>query len=153
MPLPKITMETLRFSVDVDAPAQHVWNVMLGLDTYREWASTFREGSTYQGGWNEGDEIRFLGPDDVGTLGGLLGTVVENRPHEFVSIRYLGSIENGAENRGGPAAGLHENYTFSQAGGVTTLVVELEVPDEWADDMRGMWSGAIIAIKRMAERT
>jgi hypothetical protein len=36
---------------------------------------------------------------------------------------------------------------------VTTLVVELEVPDEWADDMRGMWSEAIVTIKRLAERT
>ncbi len=35
---------------------------------------------------------------------------------------------------------------------MTTLVVELEVPDEWADDMRGMWPEAIVAIKRLAER-
>ncbi|WP_306909229.1 SRPBCC family protein [Arthrobacter sp. B3I9] len=75
-------MENLRFSVDVDvdAPAQHVWNVMLDLDTYREWTGAFHEGSTYEGGWNVGDEIRFLGPNDVGTASGLLGTVVENRP-------------------------------------------------------------------------
>ncbi|WP_445153794.1 SRPBCC family protein [Arthrobacter sp. Hor0625] len=145
-------MENLRFSVGVDAPAQHVWNVMLGLDTYREWAGAFQEGSTYEGGWNEGEEIRFLGPNDDGTSSGLFGTIVENRPHEFVSIRYLGDVENGAENPGGPAAGLHENYSFIENDGVTTLVVELEVPDEWADDMRGMWSEAIDAIKRLAEQ-
>lgn len=80
-------MVNLRFSVDVDAPAQHVWNVMLDLDTYREWTGAFHEGSTYEGGWNEGDEIRFLGPDDDGTASGPFGTIVENRPHEFVLIR------------------------------------------------------------------
>lgn len=145
-------MENLRFSVDVDAPAQHVWNTMLGLESYREWAGAFQEGSTYEGGWNEGDEIRFLGPGEDGKASGLLGIVIANRPHEFVSIRYLGEIENGVEHREGPAVGLHESYSFSEADGVTTLVVELEVPTEWAEDMRGMWSKAIVRIKRMAER-
>lgn len=145
-------METLRFSVDVDAPARHVWNVMLGLDTYREWTGAFHEGSTYEGGWNEGDEIRFLGPNDDGTPSGLFGTIVENRPHEFVSVRYLGEIENGVENPVGPAAGLHESYSFSETDGSTTLVVELEVPDEWAHDMQSMWSEAIVRINHLAER-
>ncbi len=125
---------------------------MLDLDTYREWTSAFNEGSTYEGGWNEGDEIRFLGPNDDGTASGLLGTIVENRLHEFVLIRYLGDIVNGVENREGPAVGLHESYSFNETDGVTTLVVELEVPDEWADSMRGMWSEAIVTIKRLAER-
>jgi uncharacterized protein YndB with AHSA1/START domain len=145
-------MENLRFSVDVDVPAQHVWNVMLDLDTYREWTGAFHEGSTYEGGWNEGDKIRFLGPNDDGTASGLFGTIVENRPHEFVSIRYLGDIENDVEHREGPAVGLHENYSFRETGGVTSLVVELEVPEEWADDMRSMWSEAIVTIKQLAER-
>lgn len=146
------SMENLRFSVDVDAPAPHVWNVMLDLDTYREWTGAFHEGSTYEGGWNEGDEIRFLGPSDDGTASGLFGTIVANRPHEFVSIRYLGDIENDVENREGPVVGLHESYSFSETDGVTTLVVELEIPDEWANDMSDMWSEAIVTIKRLAER-
>lgn len=146
-------MENLRFSVDVNAPRQHVWNVMLDLDTYREWTGAFHEDSTYEGGWNEGDEIRFLGPNDDGKASGLFGTIVENRPYELVVIRYLGEIQNDVEKRNGPAVGLYESYSFSETDGVTTLVVELEVPDEWADGMRSMWSVAIVTIKRLAERT
>jgi uncharacterized protein YndB with AHSA1/START domain len=145
-------MENLRFSVDVEAPAQHVWNVMLDLDTYRQWTSAFG-GSTYEGGWNEGDEIRFLGTDDDGTVSGLLGVIEENRPNEFVSIRYLGDIERGVENRQGAAVGLHESYSFSETEGVTTVVVELDVPDEWGDMMRQTWSEAIISLKELAEST
>jgi uncharacterized protein YndB with AHSA1/START domain len=145
-------MENLRFSVDVDAPVQRVWDTMLDLGTYREWIGAFHEGSTYEGGWNEGDEIRFLGPNDDGTTSGLFGVIVANRRHEFVSIRYLGDIENDVENRDGAAVGLHESYSFSEAGGVTTLSVELDVPDEWADDMRAMWGEAILRIKQLAER-
>lgn len=146
-------MTNLQFSINVDAPAQHVWNVMLDLESYREWAGAFQEGSTYKGGWNVGDEIRFLGPNDDGTASGLLGIIVENRPHELVSIRYLGDIVNDVDRREGPAVGLTESYLFSEADGVTTLVVELDVPEEWADDMRGMWSKAIVRIKSLAERS
>lgn len=145
-------MEDLRFSIDVNASAQHVWNLMLDLDTYQQWTGAFHEGSTYEGSWNKGDEIRFLGPNEDGTSSGLLGIIVENRAHEFVSIRYLGDIEHNVENRDGPGVGLHESYSFSQTEGVTTLVVEIELPDEWAEDMRAMWSNAIITIKQMAEQ-
>jgi uncharacterized protein YndB with AHSA1/START domain len=145
-------MENLRFSVDVDAPAPRVWSTMLDLDTYREWTGTFHEGSTYEGGWNEGDEIRFVGPNDDGTPSGLFGVIAESRPNEFVSIRYLGDIDHGVETREGAIVGLHENYSFTETGGVTTLVVELEVPDEWADDMRGMWTESVLKIKELAER-
>lgn len=145
-------MQNLRFSVGIDAPVHHVWDFMLELDTYREWTSAFHEGSTYEGSWNEGEKIRFLGPSQDGTASGLFGVIVENRPRQFVSVRYLGDIRQGVERPEGPAVGLHESYSFSESGGVTTLVVELEVPDEWADEMRGMWSEAVITIKRLAER-
>ncbi|WP_422391911.1 SRPBCC family protein [Arthrobacter sp. N1] len=146
-------MENLQFSVDVHASAQRVWETMLDLDTYQEWTGAFHEGSTYEGGWNEGDTIRFLGPSDDGKRSGLLGEIVQSRPYEFVSIRYLGMIDNDVDVLEGPAVGSHENYSFSETDGVTTLVVDLEVPEEWAADMRGMWSDAIIEIKNLVERT
>lgn len=145
-------MKQLRFSVDVDAPAQQVWNVMLDKESYREWTRSFNEGSTYEGGWNEADEIRFVGPNDDGTVSGLFGVIDESRPGEFVSVRYLGEIENDVEVRDAAITGTHENYSFSETGGVTTLVVDLEVPDEWADMMHEMWQVAIVAIKELAER-
>ena len=123
---------------------------MLDLDTYQQWTSAIG-GSTYEGGWNEGDQIRFLGTDDDGTVSGLFGVIEENRPQEFVSIRYLGDIVRGVENREGPAVGLHESYSFSENDGVTTVVVELDVPDEWADMMRESWSTAIVSLKELAE--
>ncbi len=51
---------------------------MLEDATYREWTSAFNEtGSYYEGDWNPGSEIRFLGPDDEGSLGGMIATVEE----------------------------------------------------------------------------
>lgn len=72
--------------------------------------------------------------------------------YEGDGIRYLGDIGKDVENREGPAVGLHESYSFSETGGVTTLAVELQVPDQWTEDLRGMWSEAIVTIKRLAGR-
>ena len=145
-------METLRFKVDVDAPVDHVWNTMLDLDTYNEWSGAFHEGSTYEGGWSEGDGIRFVGPNDDGTVGGLYGVIEANRPHEFVSVRYLGEIDKGEEVPEASVAGTHENYSFSESGGVTTIDVELEVPENYAEMMNDMWPQALDKIKELAEK-
>jgi len=144
-------MEMVRVSADVRAPARVVWDTMLARDTYEQWTGAFHEGSTYEGSWDEGAEIRFVGPGEDGHAGGLIGTVVASRRDEFVSIRYDGEIDRGVVSRESPIVGLHESYAFREADGVTTLDVELEVPDEWAASMREMWGEAVIALKRLAE--
>ena len=57
-------MEKLTFTVDIDAPAETVWNTMLDVATYRPWTRVFHEGSFFIGDWELGSTIRFIGPDD-----------------------------------------------------------------------------------------
>ena len=149
-------MEKLKFEVDISAPAETVWATMLDDATYREWTSAFNEsGSYYEGDWNPGSEIRFLGPDEKGSLGGMIATVEESRPHEFISLRYLGQIVDGADDRTSDAAkqfiGAHENYAFTEAGGGTTVEVELDSEDEWADMLKEAWPVALGKLKDLAE--
>ena len=144
-------MEIIRAGVDVRAPARVVWDTMLARDTYERWTCAFHEGSTYEGGWDEGAEIRFVGPGEDGQTSGLVGTVVENRPAELVTVRYDGEIDRGVVTRESPVVGLRESYAFRETDGVTTLEVEVEVPDEWAPSMRQMWAEAVIALKHLAE--
>ncbi len=45
-------MEKLQFTIDIPAPAQQVYEAMLGLNdksTYESWASVFNPTSTYEG--------------------------------------------------------------------------------------------------------
>lgn len=144
-------MEIIRASVDVHAPARVVWDTMLARDTYEQWTGAFHEGSTYEGGWDEGAEIRFVGPSADGQTSGLVGTIVENRPTGLVTIRYDGEIDRGVVTRESPVVGLRESYAFRETDGVTTLDVEVEVPDEWAPSMREMWAEAVISLKQLAE--
>lgn len=149
-------MEKLKFEVSINAPAQTVWATMLDDAAYRAWTGVFNEkGSYYEGDWNRGSEIRFLGPDDEGSLGGMIATVEESRPHEFISLRYLGQIVRGVEDRTSDAAkefiGAHENYAFTEAEGVTTVKVELDGVDEWAAMLKEAWPAALTKLKDLAE--
>ena len=151
-------METLTFEIEIVAPVQTVWSTMLDEDTYRQWTSTFHEGSYYTGGWEKGDTIRFLGPadDDGDEDGGMLGTITESRPNEFVRIEYSGLVENGVDDTTSDTArqiaGTHESYAFSENNGVTTVTVELEVLDDWAAMFRDIWPGSLDRLRDLAER-
>ncbi|GAA3593515.1 hypothetical protein GCM10022198_16720 [Klugiella xanthotipulae] len=122
-----MTMHT--FTATINAPATRVWDVMLADASYREWTAAFNPGSYYTGSWNGGDTIRFLGPNDDGTVGGLLGLVTESRRGEYVSVRYLGLVERSEDDTTSEHAqawaGATETYRFAERDGVTTLTVEL----------------------------
>jgi uncharacterized protein YndB with AHSA1/START domain len=148
-------MEILRYSVKVNAPVQDVWNTMLDDASYREWTSVFHSGSYYEGAWDQGSEIRFLGPDDDGKVGGMIATVEESRPHELISLRYTGEIVDGTDDTTSDAAnsfiGAHERYAFKEADGVTTVAVELDSEDEFVAEFNAAWPLALARLKDLAE--
>jgi uncharacterized protein YndB with AHSA1/START domain len=106
-------MQTLRFSQRIAAPRAHVWKSTIDPDGYRDWTSAFCEMSRFEGSWDAGAKIRFLG----GEGGGMLSEIAEHRPAEFLSIRHLGMIVNGVEDLTSDAvkswAPSYENYAFA----------------------------------------
>lgn len=145
-------MKKLHFEVAIRAPRQHVWRTMLALDTYRLWTAPFAEGSTYEGSWDEGAQIRFLGPEG----GGMVAEIAENRPYERLSIRHLGMISGGAGDTQtpevtawGPA---YEDYTLSEEDGVTTVRVDMDSAPEYEEMFSGMWPAALAKLKELCER-
>ena len=75
------------------APAQKVYNTMLGLDdksTYEFWTAAFNPTSSYEGELGCRQQDHFVGTDEQGKRGGMISEIAENRPGEFVSIRHYG---------------------------------------------------------------
>jgi len=157
-------METLHYSIDIAAPLDVVWKTMLDDATYREWTGVFHEGSYFVGDWSEGSEIRFLGPNDSdengspadGSEGGMIGRIAENRRHEFVSIEYTGFVNSGTDDFDSEfarkVAGAHENYSFSETDGVTTVAVDIESIDEFREMFEESWPPALARLREIAER-
>lgn len=148
-------MQTLHFSITINAPREKVWKAMLEDKSYREWTNAFNPGSYYVGTWEKGSKIQFLGPGENGAVSGMTSEIADNKLHEFVSIHHLGVVENGVEDTSSPAAREwqgYENYTFKDQGGKTEVVVDIDVNNEFADYMNQAWPKALEILKQIAEK-
>jgi uncharacterized protein YndB with AHSA1/START domain len=143
-------MKKLTFEIQINAPVEKVWNVMLDKDTYEQWTTEFSEGSTYDGSWEQGAEILFLGPDG----GGMIAEIAELRKFKFVSIRHLGMIENGEADleRGKDWDSAYENYTFEAKDGGTHLTIHQDMLPEYEEMFLEMWPRALKKLKEICER-
>lgn len=144
-------MPRIHFSTTIEADRRTVWETMLERDTYRQWTAAFTEGSDYEGSWDEGARIRFLGPDGSG----MSAVIAENRPHEFLSIKHLGMIANGVEDTESESvrawAPAFENYTFTEADGRTELRIDMDVAPDFEQTMNELWPKALVQLKAIAE--
>jgi hypothetical protein len=148
-------MKTVSFNILINADKQKVWNTMLDDKTYREWTKAFHEGSYYEGTWEEGSEIRFIGPAEDGKTGGMYSRIKKNVPYEFISIEHLGTINNGVIDttseevkKWTPA---FENYTFTEKEGQTEVKVDMEVAPEYESMFNEMWPRALQSLKTLCE--
>jgi hypothetical protein len=156
-------MQKLHFTIQIHAPREKVWDTMLRDATYREWTKPFNAGSRYEGSWDEGTEIKFVGSDEEGNeYGGMYAKIKENKLHEFISIEHLGligldgSIDTTSEEvkKWTPA---FENYTFKEivdgefAGG-TEVLVDVDSNDEYKEMFNDTWPKALQVLKELAEK-
>lgn len=60
-------MKKLQFKVSINAPVTKTYDFMLGISdksTYEQWTSLFNPTSTYEGSWDKGNKILFIGVDE-----------------------------------------------------------------------------------------
>lgn len=151
-------MQKLQFKKEINASAQKVYETMLGLKdkaTYEYWVATFNPTSTYEGSWDKGSKIRFVGTDENGNKAGMVSEIVENKPAQFVSIRHYGFLDGDTEVTTGEQvekwAGGHENYTFEENNGITTVTVDLDTVDEYLDYFNSTYPKAMDKLKEISE--
>lgn len=151
-------MTTKTYSIDISAEASKVYNIMLGLEdkkTYQSWTASFNPTSTFEGSWEKGSKIFFLGTDDQGNTSGMLSKIAENIPNKFVSIEHCGIIENDQEITQGPEveqwAGSKENYTYTQNNGLTRITVEIDTNEKYIDHFDDTWPKALNKLKELSE--
>lgn len=151
-------MEKLQYSIAINAPANQVYDVMLGISdksTYELWTSLFNPTSSYEGSWDKGSKILFIGVDEKGEKGGMVSRIAENTPSQFVSIQHYGLVKADIEITEGPevekwANGL-ENYTFEESNGTTTVTVDLDTTEDFVSYMNDAYPKALNKLKEICE--
>ncbi|MER3318700.1 MAG: SRPBCC domain-containing protein [Allomuricauda sp.] len=151
-------MKKIELKVRIKAVSKIVYETMLGLNdksTYEQWTAEFNSTSTYEGTWNKGEKMYFLGTDENGKRAGMISEIVENIPFEFVSIRHYGMLDGENEITSGEQveswAGILENYTFQESNGITTVVVEMDADENYMDYFTGTWPKALNKLKEIVE--
>lgn len=138
----------LDFFVEIRAPRARVWEQMLGDAGYRDWTAAFCEGSYYEGRWETGADIRFLGPSGEG----MRARIEAAHAPEYVSIEHLGELVGGQPKEASDWQGVFERYRLLEQGGGTRLEIELsQVPDAYVEMMNTMWPAALQRLKQACE--
>lgn len=144
-------MQKINFLIEINAPKKKVWKILWDEATYTKWTSVFCEGSHAITDWKEGSKVLFL--DGKGS--GMVSKIEMKKPNKFMSFKHMGEVKNGVEDTTSEKvkqwAGALENYTVTEAGGVTTLTVEMDIVDDYKDYFMKTFPGGLQLIKLLSE--
>lgn len=146
---------TLQYEISIAASLEKVYRTMLDQEQYKIWTALFNPTSHYEGSWEKGAKIKFLGTDEQGVAHGMVSRIKENIPNSFVSIEHMGLVHDGTEITSGPEvtswAGALENYTFTEAQGNTLLSVDVDSNEEFKSYFAETWPKALQQLKELCE--
>ena len=146
-------MKNLQFRIDIDAPKEKVWNVMLNKDTYPDWVGVSWPTSYYEGEWTMDKKVKFISRDGSGTL----GQVVEHKPYQLSKVKHVavllpGGIEDKESEDAKGWIGTTESYTFYDTGNSTKLVIDIETLPSWVKMFEEGWPAALAKLKELSEQ-
>jgi hypothetical protein len=128
---------------------------MIDKEGYSAWTVEFNPSSRYEGSWDKGSKIVFLGADENGEIGGMVSFIKENKPNEFISIEHQGIVMGGQEATNGYGveewAGVLENYTFSTKDAKTVVAVDIDTNADFKDYFDEKWPKAFDKLRKICE--
>lgn len=118
----------LQYSCVIPADAKGVFDTMIGKNTYQKWTRAFNPTSRFEGSWEKGRLIFFLGEGEDGKSGGMVSMIADNIPGEHLSIHHIKewTADDALSNQYAiPDTPSFENYNFIPVEGGTLLVVDM----------------------------
>ena len=144
-------LKNIHKSIEINAPAEKVWKVLLGADYIKIWYTAFGEGLEAKTDWQLGSKAVFN--DQKGD--GMIGRIITNEPNKKITIEYDGFMVKGQEDFTSEAAlatkGSQETYTLVSASNGTALDITCDMDENYFDMMSGMWENAVQKIKKLSE--
>lgn len=124
--------KAMKYSVTINASAEHVWNNMWEPEKYKQWAQGFSANSQYAGALKQGETITFFDPE----FGGTKAVVDELIPAQRLFFRHVAIVNQDgvedAENEDAKSwAGVTEIYDLTETDGMTTLTVTMNAPESF----------------------
>jgi uncharacterized protein YndB with AHSA1/START domain len=143
--------KTIKKSINISAPKEKVWDILLNDKFNRIWYAEFSEGTHAETDWKVGSKVVFKD----NRQSGMIGKIIENKPDEALSIEYQGILNAGSEDYESAGAkqmkGGRETYQLSEKEGITKVSIESGMTEEYFDSMSLAWDKALQKIKELSE--
>lgn len=147
-------METLSYEIIINAPAQKVWDILWGPETYSEWTQFFGAGSTVmKSDWKVDGKTYFV--DAKGD--GMVSTIDSiDEPNQII-FKHLGMVQDGVEDTESMEvkqwSGAFEKYILIDFNGQTKLHTEVQIEKNWQEFMNTGFTKGLEVVKRLAEES
>jgi uncharacterized protein YndB with AHSA1/START domain len=144
----------LRFQVEINAPADKVYQRLIDDQGYREWTAVFNPTSHFIGTWEKDSEMLFIGHDDHGVVHGMVSKILENIPGKTIIMEHLRAYrteEHPAVDLD-PWSGFVEGYHLSEKELSTIFMVETDTTPEFVDEFLVLWPKALKKLKEICEK-
>ena len=139
-------MQKLEFSVDINATADKVWQILFEKDNNGVWLAALDEGTTFEGTWAEGSIMKFL--DDKNN--GMYNLVEKNVLHSELKMKHLGWIVDGQLNPMNWENSYVKYLLVANENG-TLLKGEINSLDEFVSFFESKYPKNFLNIKELAE--
>lgn len=141
----------IKKSIDVKAPREKVWDVLMNEKFTKQWYAAFSESTHAQTDWRVGSKVVFVDNNKSGVF----GKIIVNKPSEEVAIEYEGIVANGKEDYDSEIArafkGAIERYKLAGTNGSTHVDIEVDMGEPYYDSMSAAWDKALQHIRKLAE--
>ena len=139
-------METLEYTIEINAAPEKVWTVLWDDFSYRQWTSAFTKGSFYVGTWEEKSMMKFFDPEN----NGMYSRVLKNDPNKEMIFLHLGEIYDGVEvpQDWGDAT---ESYILQETEEGTKLIARINTSEEFKDFFEDKFPNALQNVKHLSE--
>ena len=144
-------MKNKSYEVIINASKEHVWDIMLGEDTYPQWIKGFSENSDMVGECKEGTEIDFIDTGRGGTRAVLDVLDAPNRllaRHIAVLDKDRNVEKEGMENW----IGTVEEYILKENNKITTLTILMHYHPDFEKMLDEGWNKSLKLLKELCEK-
>lgn len=143
-------MKKIQYSIEINASKEKVWETLWGDATFRDWVSNIDKGIYIKGELTEGNEIEFI--SSVNGYG-VTSLVEKFTPYEFALFRHSAdTMESGMQEREKEWTGGTESYSLSEKNGITSLIVNADIPFEQEETFNMRFPIALERVKALAEK-
>ena len=146
-------MITLSFEKKIHAPAQKVWDILWGNETYNQWTKHFNPESSMQSDWKINGRTYF---SDASKKNGMVATIIKMEEPKEVVFQHIGILKDGEEDVASDDAksfaGALESYRLIEEDGVTTLIGSCETFPQYEEMMKSGFEKGFEEVKGLAEQ-